>query len=102
MDMQHATVVSASPEPIAGPSNANTGTSHTGTSSDVAQLQSTVDALAEQIAWFMDKLCSDVDDTPESTDTAELPQAAGVSGSVCPAEQSAAATDPGADTRKGI
>ena len=38
----------------------------------------------------------------ENTDTAELPQAASVSGSVCPAEQSAAATDPGADTLKGI
>ena len=67
------------------------------------QLQSTVDALAEQMAWFMDKLRNDVDDTPsdaESTDTDELPQAAG--GSVCAAEQSAAATDPGADTLKGI
>ena len=42
------TVVSASTEPItAGPSNANPGTP-----SDVAKLQSTVDALAEQMAWL--------------------------------------------------
>ena len=42
MDMQHATVVSASPEPIAGPSNVNTGTSHTGTSSVVPGSAATV------------------------------------------------------------
>ena len=87
----------ASPEPItADPSNANPGTS-----SDVAQLQSTVDALAEQMAWFMDNLRGDVDDTPsdaENTDTAELPQAAGVSDSD---GQAGAATDPGADTLMG-
>ena len=44
-------------------------------------------------------------DTPsdaENTDTDELPQAAGVSGSDGQAEQSAAATDPGADTLTGI
>ena len=95
------TVVSASTEPItAGPSNANPGTS-----SDVAKLQSTVDALAEQMAWFVEKLRGDVDDTPsdaESTDTAGLPQAAGVSDSDGQAGQSAAATDPGADTLTGI
>ena len=53
----------------------------------------------------MDKLCSDVDDTPsdaENTDTDELPQAAGVSDSDGQVGQSAAATDPGADTQKGI
>ena len=101
MDMQHATVVSARPEPIAGPSNANTGTSHTGTSSDVAQLQSTVDALTDQMAWFVEKLLGDVEGTPsdaENTDTDDLPQAAGVSGSECQAGHSAAVTDPGADT----
>ena len=85
------TVVSASTEPItAGPSNANPGTS-----SDVAKLQSTVDALAEQMAWFVDKLRGDVDDTPsdaENTDTDGLPQAAGVSDGQ--AGHSAAATDP--------
>ena len=46
-----------------------------------------------------------VADTPsdaENTDTDELPQAAGVSGSDGQAEQSAAATDPGADTLTGI
>ena len=94
-------MVSASTEPItAGPSNANPGTS-----SDVAKLQSTVDALAEQMAWFVDKLRGDVDDTPsdaENTDTDGLPQAAGVSDSDCQAGQSAAATDPGADTLTGI
>ena len=94
-------MVSASPGPItAGPSNANPGTS-----SDVAQLQSTVDALAEHMAWFMDKLRGDVDDTPsdaENTYTAELPQAAGVSDSDGQAGQSAAATEPGADTLTGI
>ena len=71
-------------------------TSHAGTSSDVAQLQSTVDALAAQMAWFVDKLCGDVADTTsdaENTDTDELPQATGVSGSDGQAEQSAAATD---------
>ena len=76
-----ATVVSASPEPITvGPSNSNAGTS-----SDVAQLQSTADALAEQMAWFVDKLSGDVDDTPSDQ-----------------VGQSAAATDPGADTLTGI
>ena len=96
-----ATVVSASRDSItAGPSNANPDTP-----SDVAQLQSTFDALAEQMAWFVDKLRGDVDDTPsdtENTDTAELPQAAGVSDSDGQAGQSAAATDPGADTMTGI
>ena len=80
-------------------------TSHAGTSSDVAQLQSTVDTLTAQMAWFVDKLCGDVADTPsdaENTDTDELPQAAGVGGSDGQAEQSAAATDPGADTLTGI
>ena len=91
------TVVSASTEPItAGPSNTNPGTS-----SDVAKLQSTVDALAEQMAWFVDKLRGDVDYTPsdaENTDTDGLPQAAGVSDIDCQAGQ----TDPGADTLTGI
>ena len=57
------------------------------------------------MAWFVDKLCGDVADTPsdaENTDTDELPQAAGASGSDSQAEQSAAATDPGADTLMGI
>ena len=94
-----ATVVSASTESItAGPSNANPGTP-----TDVAQLQTTVEALPEQMAWFVDKLRGDVDDKPsdtENTDTAELPQAAGVSDGQ--AGQSAAATDPGADTLTGI
>ena len=95
-----ATVVSASTSITAGPSNANPDTP-----SDVAQLQSTFDALAEQMAWFVDKLRGDVDDTPsdaENTDTAELPQAAGVSDSDGQAGQSAAATDLGADTQTGI
>ena len=51
------------------------------------------------------KLCGDVADTPsdaENTDTNELPQAAGVSGSDGQAEQSSVATDPGADTLMGI
>ena len=96
-----ATVVSASPEPFTtGPSNVNPGTS-----SDVAKLQSTVDALAEQMAWFVDKLRGDVNDTTsdaENTDTAEFPQAAGVSDSDGQAGQSAAATDPGTDTLTAI
>ena len=57
------------------------------------------------MAWFVEKLRGDVDDTPsdaESTDTAGLPQAAGVSDSDGQAGQSAAATDPGADTLTGI
>ena len=96
MHMQHATVVSASPEPIAGPSNANTGTSHTGTSWDIAQLQSTVDALTDQMAWFVEKLLGDVEGTPSDSkniDTDDFPQAAGVSGSDCQAGQSAADGD---------
>ena len=104
-DVQRQDTLPASSGSISGPSNTNPVTSHAGTSSDVAQLQSTVDALAAQMAWFVDKLCGDVADTPsdaENTDTDELPQAAGVNGSDGQAEQSAAATDPGADTLMGI
>ena len=104
-DIQRQDTLHASSGSISGPSNTSPVTSHVGTSSDVAQLQSTVDALAAQMAWFVDKLCGDVADTPseaENTDTDELPQAAGVSGSDGQAEQSAAATDPGADTLTGI
>ena len=58
------------------------------------------------MAWFVEKCCGDVADTlseAENTDdTDELSQAASVSGNVCPAEQSATATDSGVDTLTGI
>ena len=84
-DVQRQDTLHASSGSISGPSNTNLVTSHAGTSSDVAQLHSTVDAVAAQMAWFIDKLCGDVADTPsyaENTDTDELPQAAGVSGTL--------------------
>ena len=71
-DVQRHATLPASSGSISGPSNTNPVTSHAGTSSDVAQLQSTVDTLVAQMAWFVDKLCGDVADTPsdaENTDT---------------------------------
>ena len=69
-------------EPVAGPSTAPATYSEPPASSQhVAQLQATVDALAGQMAWFVEKLRGEVEDPPtdaELTDTEELPLAAGV------------------------
>ena len=86
-------------EPIAGPSTTSATFSEPPASSQhVAKLQATVEALAGQMAWFLDKLRGEVADPPSDadTDTEELPPTAGARDE--PAQAVSVAADAGLDT----
>ena len=113
MDTHHAmaTLVSASSEPVAGLSNATPMTSYTSTPSDVAQLHcaATVNCRcvgrANSLVLENSAVMSQTHRVrPRTLTPMSCHRQLSVSGSDCgsPAEQSAAATDPGADTLTGF